>query len=1108
MAKMHGQGSKYYASLDNYYSEKGEQVGQWFGKTAERLGLEGSVDNKVFDTLVSGDVFGTQLGNHIDGDSKHTPGWDHTFNAPKSVSLLALVGGDKRLIAAHEQAVDEVLKYIEKNIVSTRKRSGDDVNLEKTGNLIAAKWLHDISRDKDAHLHTHATILNITFGSKDELRSIDSPIHYDHKMMLGAIYQSFLAQKVKELGYQIEISQDGTFEIKGISREVIEHNSNRRKTILETMKEQGVSGAIKASLITLLTRPDKEQLTKDERNEYWQETNKDFKQLYDDLISKSFNDKGKNIEEDSKQIIKSPKAAVDYAIKHLEENEAVMKPRDIMREAIVSSLGQVHYQKIEKEIIKRVESGKLLQAKMTLERNIITKTQREELGYITPRMLELENKVIDSMLEHKNSIQSISSNPTLSREEAFTKGQVNAAKMILTTKDRFVAVQGLAGTGKTFMLQEVLEQAHKQGIIVKGMSVSSTATKNLELETGIQSTTVQKHLVAGYKNINNEEQVNHHNKELWVVDEASFISTHQANALVQRAIKENARVVFLGDKQQKGAVEAGRPFSQMQNNEYQFSVATMDEIMRQKNKDLLQGVKYAYKGEVTQAMNILKNNIIEVKDKDDNDDPIKRREIIAKQYAHDVNRDNILVINPSNEGREFDNLAIREELKVGNVFMPAALDINKQVNTTKLVNANLTREQKSRVFNYQEGEVIKFVRKYDNKHLQTEKDSYHIITVIDRKNNTLTIQDEKGNTQTWDPLKVAGKAKYGMEVYKAKKFEINKGDMLMWRRGDSEAKRFTSEKIKVLDVENNTIKFSDIKTGEIHKMDVSQFKNQHLDYAYALTDYLAQGLTYDKVMINLESWRGRAIDQKGFYVDISRARHGATIYTDDKEQLEFMLTKNTGEKQSALEQTIDERIMNFNEQLKALHDAGKDVTLADLLISKDLQEQAQTEILSNRINEAVDIITKSDPEVNSMPYEFRQDLIDNAHNALKTVFGDNYKDVVNEINAVKNVNREIALSSAEIKQESDKFLLDLSIADITQNKDEAVFGKITQKQIDEAHQNIKEIIGKDGYNQLLSELNDKHNINLSSEQLQLFESDKQQFGKQLEKHTQQQELSR
>ena len=125
ISKISSQGSGYYGK-DNYYTKGEEAAGQWFGKGAERLDLftNSLIDDK-FDAMLKGNFNGIELGRIENGKKIHHPGWDHTFSAPKSVSMLALVAGDERLIEAHDKAVDYVLHYIEDNLAESRFRQGE-----------------------------------------------------------------------------------------------------------------------------------------------------------------------------------------------------------------------------------------------------------------------------------------------------------------------------------------------------------------------------------------------------------------------------------------------------------------------------------------------------------------------------------------------------------------------------------------------------------------------------------------------------------------------------------------------------------------------------------------------------------------------------------------------------------------------------------------------------------------------------------------------------------------------------------------------------------------------------------------------------------------------
>lgn len=103
-----GQAASYYEA-DDYYAEGGMAPSEWLGEGAEKLGLSGEVDREKFAELLEGRMAGQQLGTTRDGKVEHRPGWDITLSAPKSVSIMAEVAGDKRLIKAHGAALKVAL---------------------------------------------------------------------------------------------------------------------------------------------------------------------------------------------------------------------------------------------------------------------------------------------------------------------------------------------------------------------------------------------------------------------------------------------------------------------------------------------------------------------------------------------------------------------------------------------------------------------------------------------------------------------------------------------------------------------------------------------------------------------------------------------------------------------------------------------------------------------------------------------------------------------------------------------------------------------------------------------------------------------------------------
>ena len=175
---------------------------------------------------------------------KHQPGWDLTFSAPKSVSLLALVVDDNRVAQAHDFAVSEALRYLEATTAQARVKQNGESEIVTTSNWTIARFTHDTSRELDPQLHTHAVVINATQRSDGEWRALSSREMFRAKMLGGAIYRAEFARGLQRLGYEIEVThQDGRFEVKEFSKEQLRHFSRRREEIEAALKELGASGA-------------------------------------------------------------------------------------------------------------------------------------------------------------------------------------------------------------------------------------------------------------------------------------------------------------------------------------------------------------------------------------------------------------------------------------------------------------------------------------------------------------------------------------------------------------------------------------------------------------------------------------------------------------------------------------------------------------------------------------------------------------------------------------------------------------------------------------------------------------------------------------------------
>lgn len=214
----------YYSKEDNYYVS-GALDDRWVGKGAEKLGLNGRVDSPTLDAVMAGKLpDGSDLSRMSGDRNTHRAGYDLTFSAPKGISMAILVGGDKRLLDAHNRAVEITLREVE-SLVTARITENGKTETVATGTMVAALFNHDTSRDLEPQIHTHALVLNATFAegkwrslaSDPKMKTGFSEAVYGNKIAIGNIYRTVLRGEVSGIGYQIEeVGPHGLWDLKEV----------------------------------------------------------------------------------------------------------------------------------------------------------------------------------------------------------------------------------------------------------------------------------------------------------------------------------------------------------------------------------------------------------------------------------------------------------------------------------------------------------------------------------------------------------------------------------------------------------------------------------------------------------------------------------------------------------------------------------------------------------------------------------------------------------------------------------------------------------------------------------------------------------------------------
>ena len=582
----------------------------------------------------------------------------------------------------------------------------------------------------------------------------------------------------------------------------------------------------------------------------------------------------------------SPAAeAMAWAMAHLSEREAVFARSDLLAAALSHRPGAVAIGEAEREVAALEKAGTLHPVSVPgAEDSLATaKTVGEEREAIAAMRAGAGR---GAALMRGWMVQGRLSGGPL------TAGQKDAVKLILSARDRVVGVQGYAGTGKTAMLNRARALAEKKDWCMIGLAPSASAAQTLASEAGIETETLQRFLarnagVAGGRLTEEGAKAMRaaFEKTILVVDEGSLASTVQARDLLRIANEIRIpRVVLVGDSKQLDAVDAGKPFAQLQAAG--MKTATMDEIVRQRDPVLKEAVEASLKGDIETAFEKLGGNVAEVK-------PDNIAGAVAARWLRltpEV-RENTGIMAPSHELRQAINGHIRERLaRDGTVHGPA-------LQAERLVSKGYTRAEKALAGNYAAGDVVVFHRPY--KRLGVEKGDERRVAGVDHKARAVLLEGGEDGPVRWKPGEIAGR-KGGSEVYRMEDIELRAGDRVRWTRNHDGLGIVNSATAVVESVAENRVTFA-LEDGRKLELGRHDPQLRHLDHAWASTVHAFQGRTVDRVIAAMEARHKHLTTQKSFYVEISRARDRAELVTDNAEELKAQLEAVTGERIAALE---------------------------------------------------------------------------------------------------------------------------------------------------------------------------------------------------------------
>ncbi len=388
--------SEYSSASNSYFSQGGTLRGEWHGQLAATLGLSGAVSGEAFDRLAEGQhpQTGEQLIQHRDTiktqsgeEVGHRAGWDLTFNAPKTVSLTALVGEDERVREAHRSAVTAALTETEKYV---QARMGGNAPAENTGKWIAATFEHDTARPVDGypapHLHTHVVVFNMTEDARGQARSLQPYELFKIQSMATAVYQNQLEYELRQAGYKIERGLNHAPEIKGYSREYLDAESLRNAEIQRELKERGLSGAEAINNIKHQNREAKLNLTPDELKAMHKRNAAEFGDQPARVVAEAAERKSQGLIPD--KIQEKAQAAVTFARERLGERSAVFEHFEVIRDALRHVQGKIRLPEIQAELDRQLNEGRFQKVDHI-------RPHAPAARYTTPELIQTERDAIE-----------------------------------------------------------------------------------------------------------------------------------------------------------------------------------------------------------------------------------------------------------------------------------------------------------------------------------------------------------------------------------------------------------------------------------------------------------------------------------------------------------------------------------------------------------------------------------------------------------------------------------------------------------------------------------------------------------------------------------------
>ncbi len=528
--------------VEDYYLGAGEAPGRWVGSATSEFNLAGTVAADDLHAVLSG--VDPQTGRHVAAANRKVPGFDATFSAPKSVSLLHALGSARvrgEVAAAHDAAVGAAVGYLERQAAFTRT-GRDGIHRVAASGFVGAAFRHRTSRAGDPQLHTHVLIANLARGADRRWRTLDARGLFLHKMDAGAVYQAQLrAELTHRLGVEWNQPVNGLAEINGMPRNVLGAFSRRRAEIVAALAARDQTSARAAGVAALSTRTAKTDVDPVALQHEWVERAAalDFGPDKIDALTR----RGRE-----PQRWWVPRKQLDAT---LTEHASMFDRRNVVRALCDAARDGADVADLDAGADRYLTST-----------GVVALTPDPVIGirYSTEQMMQTESYALAAVEQQRGAGVAVvdqrvveaelRARPSVSPEQA-------AMVRALTTSGAGVdVVVGAAGTGKTFALDAARAAWQASGHRVIGAALAARAAHQLESGAGIPSFTI----ASLQRFLTNDRLAAN---TVLVIDEAGMVGTRALAELIRHARRAQTKVVLVGDHRQLPEIQAGGLFAKL-----------------------------------------------------------------------------------------------------------------------------------------------------------------------------------------------------------------------------------------------------------------------------------------------------------------------------------------------------------------------------------------------------------------------------------------------------------------------------------------------------------------------------------------------------------------